>query len=342
MGKVTMQDIAENLGISRVSVWKVFNGQSGVSETLKRNVLEAAEKLGYMSHVQGISGSEEKHKQYKTVSLVVSRPDSAIFWTDIIHSLAKELSLYNINLVYTYMPGSYTNNFQLPSILTDGEADGLVTLNIYDKNIIRKLNSLSIPKVFLDTVPSVSENVLKCDLVLIEGRRIFSEMVDAVVKNGCKKIGFIGDISYARTNFERYQGFIDGLERNNIKHDPSFCFINSIGIYNYQNIIFDYMSSLTEFPDAIMCVSDYTAQFVCMYISEHPERFKKPVLISGFDGSKEYVNVADKIITASVKTRQLGKKLAFQIFYRMENPAAPYETIYIHPEITTVTGSTFP
>lgn len=87
-------------------------------------------------------------------------------------------------------------------------------------------------------------------------------------------------------------------------------------------------------PDAFICVSDYVAQFVAMYVSKYPERFIKPIILTGFDGNKEYVNVADKITTANVNTRQLGRRLALQILYRMDYPNAPRETIYTHPEIS--------
>ena len=46
MGKVTMQDVADALGVSRVSVWKVFNEQPGVSDSLKNSIMEMAAKLG--------------------------------------------------------------------------------------------------------------------------------------------------------------------------------------------------------------------------------------------------------------------------------------------------------
>ena len=42
MSKVTMQDIADELGISRVTVWKVFNNHSGVSEAVRESVLQKA------------------------------------------------------------------------------------------------------------------------------------------------------------------------------------------------------------------------------------------------------------------------------------------------------------
>lgn len=337
MGKVTMQDIADALGISRVSVWKVFNEQAGVSDNLRDKVLEMANKLGYSSLNQGRPSKEDSlPKTHKAISLVVSRPDSASFWTEIIHSLAKELSLQNVNLIYTYIPSNHNNNFILPSILTGNEIDGIVTLNIYDQIIMNKINELELPKVFLDTVPMLTEEKLHCDLVLIEGKRVLTQLVDDLASKGIKRIGFIGDISYARTNFERYEGFISGLAKNNLPHEPAICFINNIGIFNYQNKIFEFLDSITVMPEAFMCVSDYVAQFVSMYISLHPEKFPKPIILTGFDGNKEYVNVADKITTANVQTKWLGRKLALQILYRMKYPSAPYETIYVHPEVKII------
>lgn len=333
MSKITMQDVADALGVSRVSVWKVFNDQPGVSDSLKNSIIEMATKLGYNGIVQG-NPSTESNSKYKNVSLVVSRPDSSVFWTDIIHSIAKELALHNVNLMYTYIPSTYNESFQLPDILTGGDISGIIVLNLYDKHIIKRISRLETPKVFLDTVPSITEKILDCDLVLIEGRNSISEIVDNTVKRGCTRLGFIGDVNYARTNLERYYGYTDGLALHNISLESAICFTDTINIACYQNRIFSFLDSVKNMPDAFVCVSDYVAQFVAMYISKFPERFPKPIVLTGFDGNKEYVSVADKITTANVSTRQLGRKLALQILYRMDYPNALRETIYVHPEIT--------
>lgn len=47
MNKVTMQDIADALGISRVTVWKVFNNYANVSAALRESVLAKAKEMGY-------------------------------------------------------------------------------------------------------------------------------------------------------------------------------------------------------------------------------------------------------------------------------------------------------
>ena len=47
MEKITMQDIADALGISRVTVSKAFNNQAGVSEAMRELIFEKARELGY-------------------------------------------------------------------------------------------------------------------------------------------------------------------------------------------------------------------------------------------------------------------------------------------------------
>ena len=47
MSKITMQDIADALGTSRVTVWKTFNHRAGVSDEMKEKILEKAHELGY-------------------------------------------------------------------------------------------------------------------------------------------------------------------------------------------------------------------------------------------------------------------------------------------------------
>ena len=47
MKKVTLQEIAASLGISRTTVWKVFSGHEGVSDSLKSRIIAKAQELGY-------------------------------------------------------------------------------------------------------------------------------------------------------------------------------------------------------------------------------------------------------------------------------------------------------
>lgn len=330
MSKITMQDIADALDISRVSVWKVFNNQTGVSDALRETVMNKAKELGYIkAYADSLLPEEEK-----IVSLIVSRPDSSTFWTNIIHRVAQELSYHNINLMYTYVPTENTKDFILPPILTNGSVHGAIILNIYDVNLISLINELTIPKVFLDTVPQINNRMLQGDLFLIEGFSTVYEITASVIKDGYTKIGFIGDIQYAKTNLDRYDGYCRCMCDHNLKIDHTLCLTDNIGIFSYYQELSNFLDSLPELPQAFICVSDFVAHFIKLYFSEHSDRIVNGIVITGFDGSKEYANIDGLITTANVKTSLLGKRLALQIIYRMEHKDASYELIYINPPIT--------
>ena len=45
--KSNVTGIANSLGISRTTVWKVFSGHEGVSDSLRTKVIAKAQELGY-------------------------------------------------------------------------------------------------------------------------------------------------------------------------------------------------------------------------------------------------------------------------------------------------------
>lgn len=333
MEKVTMKDIADALNISRVTVSKAFNNQSGVSDSLRELIFEKARELGYAKLPYQVLDQSQPQEEQRTFSLIVSRPDSALFWTNIIHRMAQELSNYNISLLYTYVPSVYTKTFTLPSILLNGSVDGVVVLNVYDPEILNMVNELPVPKVFLDSIPSLTDYQLNGDLILIEGFRTESKITDLLIQNGHTEIGFLGDIDYAFTNKERYLGYCDCMNKHDLVIRSEHCLTGRIDIFSYDKKLHTFLDELKNWPSAFVCASDFVANFVQSYMDSNPQRLPHPVVLTGFDNTGEYANVAGRIITANVPTGLLGKRLALQMLFRSEHPEAPHELIFVKPSI---------
>jgi len=331
MEKITMKDIADALNISRVTVSKAFNNQTGVSEALKEQIFVKAEEMGYSRLPYQVI--EVPAQKERTVSLIVSRPDSALFWTNIIHRMAQELLTFHINLMYTYVPSVYTRDFTLPSILLNNNVDGIIVINVYSPEILDMLNRLPVPKVFLDTVPALSERDLTGDLVLIEGYRTEWDITEILIQEGHTQIGFLGDINYARTNLERYRGYCDCMQRYGLTVQPEYCLTNAIGIFSYEKELRAFLNTLPDWPTAFVCASDFVAHFVHAYLDEISEQLPHPVALAGFDNTSEYTSISGHIITANVNTEILGRRLALQLSFRTQHPDAPYELIFISPSI---------
>ncbi|MFY9176301.1 MAG: LacI family DNA-binding transcriptional regulator [Caldicoprobacterales bacterium] len=336
MEKVTMQDIADMLNISRVTVWKVLNNQPGVSKKLRDKVLLAAIETGYIKNDDRFKQLTEENgiaDSNKTVSVVISRTNPSIFWLNIIHSLAKELDKCGINLMYNYIPSSYYKGYTLPDVLSNGKVEGMIIMNVYDTQLLSMLNDLSIPKVFLDVSSDFSIGKITGDLIVLEGRKTVKTITSDIIKKGRTEIGFIGDIHYALTNKERYEGFVAAMEENNLEIQKKYCMTGRIGIHTYYEEISSFLDSLDKLPEAFVCVSDFVANFLMQYLIEHGYEVPKDVAITGYDGSTEYSMVSGKLTTVNVDTLHLGKRLAKQLLYRMEYPKSPIEITHIRSDI---------
>ncbi len=368
-----MQDIADELDISRVTVWKVMTMREGVSDSTRKEVIETAIRLKYRvpENVRNLydkllAQSEEylseqmpieeppsentagegnppdasilfrtrpAADQKLTISVTVSRPETSVFWMSIIHEIAKEASSLGVNLMYTYLPSdNIENDYELPSVLTNGTVQGMIVLNVYSEELLGKLSALPIPKVFMDTVTKFPYRKLNGDLILIEGRSGIGEIVDTLAEKGKKRFGFIGDIEYAQTNYERYYGFLHSLEKYNLPLLKDCCLTGSIGTNTYYEEIHAFIDSIKELPEVFVCVSDFVASIVYKDLTSRSLSVPEDILISGFDGNPEYFGYFD-LTTVQVHNDELGLRLMHQLMYRIRNPKACNEIIYLCSEV---------
>ncbi|MEG1195425.1 MAG: LacI family DNA-binding transcriptional regulator [Clostridia bacterium] len=328
MSKPTMQTIADQLGVSRITVWKALSDRPGVSDALRERIAGKAQALGYAQ-----TGEAVKPTRERTVAVVVSRPESSSFWMQIIHHIAKELALHDISLLYTYMPSAYKPGYALPASLGYESVVGAIVLNIYSEELLRMLAANPLPKVFLDTVPALPFADLRGDLVLIEGRDLIRQMTKRLLDSGRGRVGFIGDVGYAQTNTDRYQGFLDAHELCGRKAERMYCMTEHIGLRSHYAEISDFLSGLQTLPDAFVCASDFIAHFVKRYLAESGREVPTGFVLTGFDNNAEYANVADQITTVDVQTALLGKRLAREVMFRADYPSASYQAAYVESEI---------
>lgn len=104
MKKVTLQEIANSLGISRTTVWKVFSGHEGVSDSLRTKVIAKAQELGYAIPEDFQYPSQAENTTPVNIAVAVCRPETSLFWMTIIHQIAKVFSAHNVNLPFLPVP----------------------------------------------------------------------------------------------------------------------------------------------------------------------------------------------------------------------------------------------
>lgn len=332
MSKPTMQEIADALSTSRITVWKALNNRPGVSEGLRQQIQQKARELGYGKAAE----ADPAATAARTVSVVVSRPESSLFWMQIIHQLARELAERNWNLMYTYLPTYGDDGYALPAALTDGSVAGIIVLNVYSEPLLRLLSALPQPKVFLDTVPNLNPETLCGDLLLIEGRAPVRRITGRLLDMGARRLSFIGDVGYAQTNADRYRGFLDAFQERGLEHDPALCLTGPFGLHTHYEEISRFLDELSErgsLPEGYVCASDYIAHYIQQYYDERNLPREGRVYLTGFDNNDEYANVAHRITTVDVQTPTIGARLANKILFRLGFPQSACELGYVCSQV---------
>ena len=73
--------------------------------------------------------------------------------------------------------------------------------------------------MFLDTVPGFLPPALGGDLLLLEGRAAVRQITGRLLDAGHTRLSFIGDVGYAQTNTDRYEGFLDAHRARGLTPD---------------------------------------------------------------------------------------------------------------------------
>jgi LacI family transcriptional regulator len=137
MSRVTLQEIADHLGISKFAVSRALTGKAGVSEDTRRNVLSAAEQLGYTARRgKDTANSIEVIFHDRTVA-------NRELWIDVQHGIEMEATRSG----YT-MAVRWTNDHQIIGRLEDTSL-GFVLVGPQEPQMFDAARDARIPAVIV-------------------------------------------------------------------------------------------------------------------------------------------------------------------------------------------------
>lgn len=340
MKAVSIQKIADSLNISRNTVSKVINGRGVVSPDTEKKVVHKALELGY-SKIPAKLLDEYKNSACKSsnskklnIAVVATQPDFSEFWVRIINGIANELSNKNCNFLYNHITFEQEKNFNSSHVLPQYDVEGIIAINVYNKQAIQSLAGTKMPIVYYDAPKNCSNTYMNGDVVLVEGQTSICEITSHMLDRGCKKIGFIGDITYSQSIYERWLGFINAHEVKNVQIDKNYCFTESgNGHFYFSNEVEQVFSNINNLPDAFVCANDVIAYRAKMWFEKAGLNVPKDMLISGFDDIREIVAGEKTLTSVYVNNEEIGKRLVEQIIWRINNPSRLFETIKINADV---------
>lgn len=338
MKKVLIQDIAREMGLSRNTIAKALKNDGVVLETTRRKIIRKAYEMGYQKLTpEALEELQEEKaepaKATKKFVILTSAYEADDFWSGVVLGITERIKKDNGSCLLLFVTPEDEKNGILPSAMLTDEIEGIMCLKVFPQDYTDKIIALGIPVVFMDSPVLRLPYPHTHDIILLEGAQSVYEITVELIRRGCRKIGFIGDIGYCQSISERWRGFCAALHDNGLQAEEAFCMKERREDHYYsREVIEDGLNAMKELPDALVCANDYIALVVVQYCKSHHIEVPQRLAVTGFDNKKECMIIEPHITSVNTTNRRIGFRVAEQLLWRIANPTMHKEIITIATE----------
>jgi len=331
--KVTQADIANQLNVSRLTVSKALNDESGVSEKTKQLILATAVEMGYQKigkrQADAFGGDDGvANRVNKQIALfLILDLDSDTYWAPVIRGMTTILSKHGYHLNLCFLTATDGDYFEFPMNFQPKETEGIIQFGNFSQKQMDQLMATKLPLVSIDKT-MYEDGKLYCDTVMSTNRTPTLKMVKHLVDCGYKKIGYARDGNMQLTMNERWFGYLQGMKEVGLEVNPRHCFSGGFEAIIEAIETEKRLDHLDDFPDAIMCCNDTQAISFLQYFSKRNIKVPDVIALTGHDNIIE--SEIAGLTTIHVDKEELGKSAAELILWRIENRERPYRMVRMY------------
>ena len=333
MKKVTIQDIADELGISRNTVSKAINNADGLAEATRAKILQKAAEMGYkqFSYINILTRSaanQEKRDKGEIALFCGNVIAPAHFASLMLDKLKMELFQigYTLN-VHRVEPDNYLNR-SLPVTFSPERTVAIVCVEMFDRAYDEMICSLDIPVLFVDGPNKLDGFDLPADQLYMDNTTAITRFVNDMLARGRRRIGFIGDYEHCQSFFERYTAFRSAMLMADVPVDERFC-LKTIN----QEHLTTLLTGLTEYPDVFICANDFVADDAIYILRKLGMSIPEDILFCGFDDSPNSRIMTPSLTTVHIHTQIMAISAMQLLISRLENPGLNFRVVHTETEL---------
>ena len=269
-----MKDIAQELGVSLMTVSKALRNHSDISEKTRARVVRRAQQLGYQPN--WVARSLVARRTFM-VGLVI--PDLMhSFFAEVAKGVAKKLGPMGYQIVIADSEESPETEERQIELLLARNLDGFIIASAQGNSGAGCLGSFSArktPHVFIDRIPST----LAGHYVGVKDSEIGALATSHLIEQGCRRIAHIRGPAIS-TGAGRLQGYRRALANGNLVAPREYV-IHGQHRDNTGYIAMQTLLTLNPRPDGVFCYNDPVAAGAIKAILEAGLRVPQDVAIVG-------------------------------------------------------------
>lgn len=344
--RVTIQDIADALGLSRNTVSKAINNTGILADATRERILQKAIELGYkqFSYVSSVAEALPQQNQlpanqgeialFSTMFL-----DHSHFASTMVDKFQGEIASKGYSLTLHRVNPDHFKKMALPFSFHAERTKAIICFEIFDYKYAKMLCSLGIPVLFVDGPVEAYTNPLPADVILMNNTTGIFNLVSNLKGRGITRIGFIGEIEHCMSFMERFMAFRNAMFVHGLAIEDKFCFTSidtdpHVGRYQpHITSLGNALSSLDELPEVFICANDFVALDTLALLRQQGYDCPKDVWLVGFDDSPGSRIMMPTLTTCHIHSQIMGYAAAHQLLTRIQQPFLNYTVTYAETEM---------
>lgn len=335
MKKVTIQDIADALGVSRNTVSKAINNSDGLADATRERILQKAVEMGYKqfsyistSQRESVRADQESQEKGEIALLTGGVVDYAHFASLMLDNLKKELSQWGYTLNLHRVERENLLCRSLPFSFVPEQAKAIVCVEMFDRAYDEMICSLGLPVLFVDG-PHKRDGVdLPADQLYMDNSTAITRFVNDMLVRGKRRIGFIGDYEHCQSFFERYTAFRCAMLLAGESVEEQFLIKNTEA-----DKLAQALEALPELPDVFVCANDFVASDAIFALRKLGKSVPDDVLFCGFDDSPNSRIMTPALTTVHIHTQIMAFTAMQLLVSRIEEPNLDYRIVHTETEL---------
>jgi LacI family transcriptional regulator len=332
--KVTVQNIADELQLSRTTVSKVLNNAANVSPSTRELVLRKARELNYKNCGRYSASIQDSSSNAMGFAFFLHKfPDAVHIGSSIMSQMEQELRQNGYTMSLHLINDSDLANLTLPPNFYINQVSAIVCIEVFNDSYSKLLSSLGVPILFIDTCVQFHDLGLKADLIMYENIYSTRQMISKIYeRKHISTAGVVGDINHCLSFRQRYDGFRLCVEQYQIDN-RGYNIIADDSLYTDGNWLAKQVKQMDSLPDLFFCLNDILAFRLIEVLENLGYKVPKNILVCGYDGLPTYNSKPSTLTTVQTSGRDIGITAAHILLDKIDNPCETTCTTYLTPTI---------
>lgn len=324
--KVTTQDIADELGLSRNTVSKALNNTGLLAEDTKNLILQKAMEMGYKRFSYN---QPQKIKSNREIALfTTSIPGNLHFASTMLDYFQNEISSLGYHLSIYLIREKELTNLSLPPGFNRENVDGIIIIEMFNLEYSKMLCDLDLATLFVDSTVNPKINGIKSDLLYMDNCTNLYLIIKELIESDKTKFGFIGEYMHCHSFYERFSIFKSTLDSFNIPFNKDYCILDRDYSIPHTQFLKQEFHKMKNYPEVFICANDFIAIYFLNAIADSGFSVPDDFYLCGFDDSQESKIVTPPLTTIHIHSQVMGLSAVELLLSRIKNPTLNYRTVY--------------